>query len=78
MPLYTFTNKDTNESIDVLISVSERTKFLEENPNFVQPLASPSIGDSVRLGVTKPPASFNELLNHAKKSHYKSNINTFN
>lgn len=78
MPTYTFINNDTGESEDHLMSLSEREQFLKDNPNYSQALTTPVIGDPVRMGVTKTPDGFNQLLKHAKKSHLHSTIQTRN
>ena len=36
MPSYKFLNKDTNEEVDIFMSISERDMFLQENPNMEQ------------------------------------------
>ena len=82
MPNYTFLNKETEEYIEVNMSISERDKYLEDNPNLQQVIhKAPSIGDSVRLGLRKPDSGFRDVLKEIKKKHSgvisKSTINTF-
>ena len=36
MPTYSFRNNDTGEEFTELMSISEREKFLEQNPNIQQ------------------------------------------
>jgi hypothetical protein len=68
MPTYAFYNKETGELTEKFMSFSERDKFLEENPNMEQRIAgAPAIGDSVRMGMRKPDASFRDLLKHVSK-----------
>jgi hypothetical protein len=74
MPTYTFVNKETNERFDKFMSISERDEYLKSNPQIEQALNAPSIGDPVRLGVKRTPDGFQQLLNHAKKSHKDSTI----
>ena len=74
MPTYTFLNKDTNETFEKFMSISEREEYLQDNPNIEQTLNAPAIGDPVRLGVKKTPDGFQQLLNHARKSHKHSTI----
>lgn len=78
MPTYSFRNTETEEVQTHLFSLEEREKFLKENPKFVQILAAPVLGDSVRLGVTKTADGFNDLLKHVKSSHLHSTIETKN
>ena len=43
-----------------------------------QQLTVPSIGDPVRLGITRPSDGMNELIKHAKNSYHGSTIQTRN
>lgn len=76
MPFYTFINKETKEVTEENMPFNDVPKYLEDNSHLTEKLAAPSYGDSVRLGITKPPDSFNEILKHAKKSHLHSTIKT--
>ena len=78
MPLYSFRNKDTNEVIEDFMTISERDQFLSRNPEYVQELAAPPIGDSVRLGVKRIDNGFNDVLKKAKNAHLHSTIQTRN
>lgn len=78
MPMYTFINKETNESEDKIMSFAERDAYLAENPHIKQALATPPLGDSARLGITKVSDGFNDILKNAKKSHLHSTIQTRN
>ena len=78
MPTYTFINTETNESEDRLMSIAERDEYLQANPNIRQSLATPTFGDPVRLGITKTPDGFNELLKNTKKRNLHSTIQTRN
>ena len=60
---FTLRNKDTNEEwVQDFSSNSDKEKFLEENTNIEQILTSITIGDPVRLGVTKPPSDFQKYV----------------
>lgn len=76
MPSYTFTNKETGEQVSKFCSISERDAFLAENPEFSQDLCLPSVGDPMRLGVTKTSDGFQEILKNAKRYHKGNTINT--
>ena len=74
MPIYTFTNNETNETYDKFLSLAEREKYLQDNPHVTQKLSAPPTADPVRLGVTKTPDGFQQLLNNAKKKNLHSTI----
>lgn len=76
MPTYTFTDINTNEVFTEIMSISERDKFLNDNPHIRQNLATPAFGDPVRMGVRKIDRSFNDVLIKAKSSHKDSTVNT--
>lgn len=60
------------------MSISERTKFLEDNPDVVQLVNGfPADADSVHLGRTKPSDGFRDLLGQIKTNNIGSNIKTF-
>lgn len=75
MPTYSMRNKDTGEVFTVTLKMAEREEYLNNNPHLEQILTNfPGVCDSIRLGITKPPDSFNDILKHAKKSHLHSTI----
>lgn len=75
MPIYTFTNTQTNETFTDLMSISEKETYLSENPHIQQVPVAVNMGDSVRLGVTKPPSDFTKyVLGKIKERHPKGNI----
>lgn len=63
MPLYTIRNNLTGEVKDLVLKISERDQFLLDNPDheFIITQA-PSIGDAIRLGVTRPDGAWKEVL----------------
>ena len=61
MPIYSFENKETGEEHDVNMSSSELDKYLQDNPN-VHQVFKINIGDSVRMGVTRPPSDFSKYV----------------
>jgi len=82
MPSYTFLNNDTGETFTTIMSMTEREEFLSKNPNIQQQIVSaPALGDSIRLGMVKPPDSFRDVLREIKKKtstrFTKSTVNTF-
>lgn len=77
MPTYTFRHRDNaDDTHTTILTISERQRYLDEHPEYIQVPCAPGIGDAMRLGKTKTPDSFNDLLKHVKKSHYQSTIQT--
>jgi len=75
MPTYTFRNTKTEEVFEKFMSISDKETFLESNPDLVSIIGNaPAIGDSVRLGIRKPDAGFNEVLSRIHSANYKSNL----
>ena len=62
MPNYTFINTETDEEYVENMSNVERELYLENNPKIRQVIIPISIGDPVRLGITKPPADFQKNI----------------
>lgn len=64
-----------------MMSISDKEKYLAENPHIVQEFTNISIGDPVRLGLRKPDDTFRDVLRTIKKNtksyRYKNGINTF-
>jgi hypothetical protein len=58
MPTYCFLNKDTGEEFEEMMNMSEREGYLRDNPHIEQVFNNLTVGDPVRLGITKPPADF--------------------
>lgn len=74
MPSYTFRNTETGEEFDDFLTISNREKFLEENPHIIQ-LVSP-----IRLvagHATKPDDGFRDILREIKKANKNSTVETF-
>lgn len=71
MPTYSFLNNETGEEFDEFMSISQREKFLSDNPHVVPLiLTAPAIsGDSVGLGFRKNDSGFNELMNRIGKAN---------
>ena len=73
MPTYKFLNKKTNEEWLEFMSISERTKFLEENPHIEQLIyGAPLCADPMRImgtSVSKPDNGFRDVLKEVRKKH---------
>lgn len=76
MPTYSFKNKNTGEREEHLVKISEYDQFKADNPHLERIIEAPRIGDSVLVGVTKTPDSFNSLLKNIKKRYRGSTIET--
>jgi hypothetical protein len=62
MPFYSFENKKTKKTVTLEMKIAERDQYVKDNPHMVQVLTPPVIADSVRIGVTKPPADFQKYV----------------
>lgn len=77
MPIYTFRNVATGDDIEKIMKVDERELYLSDNPQMKQVITkAPGLGDSVLLGVTKTPDSFNSLLKQIHRNNRGSKIET--
>lgn len=76
MPTYLFLNTETNEQFEQFMTISERDKFVSDNPKIEQLVnGAPSIGYSYNS--RKPDSGFRDVLKEIKTKHKKSNINTW-
>lgn len=62
MPLYSFENTETGEEFELQMKMAELDTYLAENKNVRQIFTQLNIGDSVRLGITKPPSDFSKYV----------------
>lgn len=77
MPTYDMRNTLTNEEFEIQLTMAGREEYLKEHPHIIQIFKKfPAIGDSVRLGITKPDRSFNDVLLKAKNAHKHGSVNT--
>lgn len=58
MPTYDFLNEETGEIFEMQMSIAEMEKYLKKNKHIKHSITRVTLGDSVRLGITKPPADF--------------------
>lgn len=76
MPSYQFKNTETGEIYEQFMSIAAMEHLLVERPHVIQyHTSAPSLGDPIKLGITKTPTSFRELLKHMKGKHKGSTIN---
>ena len=63
MPTYEFRNKDTGEIFEKVMKISQKEQYLADNPHVESWITvAPSMGDPVRLGVTKHDSGWKETL----------------
>lgn len=76
MPIYSMKDTETGEEFEITLKISEREKYLEDNPNIVQIFtkAPAYAGDNTRLTGPKPDGGFKEVLSHIKSKHKYSTI----
>lgn len=76
MPTYTFLNSLTNEVEEHVMKMAEYDDFLQINSHLTRHFAAVegSIGDSVRLGITRNDDGFREVLSKISEANYKSNL----
>lgn len=75
MPTYTFRNKKTGEEYTRYLSLSDREKYLEENPDVEQLIVKPN--GFVTGHNMKPDDGFRDILRNIKKNYPGSTIETF-
>jgi len=79
VPTYNFFNTITEEYFSFSLKMSEREKYLKENPFINQVPSNPLIHSGRGLG--KPDEGFRDILRDIKKKHSKgftrSTVNTF-
>lgn len=62
MPTYSYLNKNTGETSDYSMTISEMEKFEKENPHFERVYSPIGIVDPVGIGVTRPPSDFSKYV----------------
>lgn len=78
MPTYDFRHRETGETVEMRMKISEKEEWLVAHPEYEYViLGAPSLGDPIRLGIKKPDNGFREVLAKAKAAHKKGDVNTF-
>ena len=75
MPTYTFRDNNTEKEWTEVMRISQMEDYLKDNPHVTLVPASPLLCDPVRVGITKPPERFNEVLKNVQKNHPKGTFN---
>jgi hypothetical protein len=76
MPRYEFDNVETGEIEAHFVKISELDEFKEINSHLKQRLSKPGFADPARIGVSKNPESFNQLVKNIKNRYHGSTIET--
>jgi hypothetical protein len=76
-PTYDFVNEVTGETFEMQMSIADMEKYLEENKHIKQAVTRMTLGDSVRMGITKPPADFQKgVIGRMKEKIHGNKINS--
>lgn len=77
MAIYNFRNKITNEIIEVEMPMGEREDYLKSNPDYEQVFTRMSfLGDSIKMGITKPDGAFLDKIRRMKEGIPRNNIHS--
>jgi hypothetical protein len=69
MPTYEFQDTNTGEIFEKILKISEREKYLQDNPHIKQRISSgQTVIESARLGRMKPDQGFRDLLSSMKNN----------
>jgi hypothetical protein len=70
MPTYNFKDNETDEIIELFLSMGEREEYLKNNPHMSQILLKPpSVDAGGGLTVGKPDSGFRDVLKNIKSHH---------
>lgn len=73
MPTYTFKNKETGETIEKVLRISELSKWKEENPDWESVLGAPAFATGSMSNQRKAGSEWNDLLTKVKKGSGRGN-----
>ncbi len=73
MPTYSFRNTKTGKVFDDMMPMSERDKYLKDNPHLEAVLTMPAIVSGV-AGGRRTDDNFKDVLRNMKDKHPKGNI----
>ena len=75
MPFYEFRNKETGETVNQLLKISELDDFKANHPELESHITgAPMMCDPVRIGVTKNDSGWNDVLSKFHNANPKSNL----
>jgi len=73
MPTYTFIDNNTGDTFDEFMSMSDRKKYLKENPHISQvPVAFAFVGDHIMGVGPKVDGGFKERMEQIANAHPSS------
>ena len=73
MPTYTFIDNNTEEIFEEFMGISEREKYLKDNPHISQvPVMFASVGDHIMSVGPKVDGGFNERMEQIANAHPSS------
>ena len=73
MPIYTFKNKETGETFDVTMKISEREEYKKQNPHLEAVLYAPDIISGVSMK-SKESGGFRETMAKISEAHPGSTL----
>lgn len=63
MPTYEMHNKKTDEYFQIEMKIAEREDYFKNNPDIEQlPPNTLTIGDALKMGITKPDSTFSKYV----------------
>ena len=74
MPMYNMQNEETGEIKQVLLTISERETWLEENPGWKQTLSAPKIVGFTGNWFARTDDGFKEVMKKIRKGQPKDNL----
>ena len=75
MPTYEFKNTETGEEFETFMKISEREKFLKNNPHIRPIVSAPMLVTSVAgMGTHRVPDGFKEVLSKVAEAHPTSKV----
>lgn len=74
MPLYSFQNTITGEEWEATFKIAEKEDYLLANPHIIQTIKKVSLGDPIKLGVTKRHSALTDKLKAIKSNNRGSTI----
>ena len=69
MPKYTFTNNETGEEKDYIMSYNDLEQFKEDNPNLTYKFVFPGTIGGISRDSGQLPEGFKDTLREMKKKH---------
>jgi hypothetical protein len=73
MPTYEFYDTETGEVFEKFLKISEKEKYLEENPHIESMISAAAIVGGVSIK-DKVPDGFKEVLSKISENHKGSNV----